>query len=156
MKYCKNCGNELSSNAQFCKACGTPINQEKKAESTKLAKRQPMTPKKKKWIIASAVAAIIILALYLVGQNLLSKDRLINQFEEALINHDEKAVAKILRSNDKKLEINKDSVGAFVKYYKENPEEIKETVDALRKQSAEMDSEQSPNVYDELFGSSAD
>ena len=156
MKYCKNCGNELSSSAQFCKTCGTPVNQEKKTESTKLTESQSMSPKKKKWIIVSAAAAIILLAAYLVGQNLLSKDRLINQFEEALNNHDEKAVAKILHSNDKKLEINKDTVGAFVKYYQENPEEIKETVNSLRKQSAMLDNEMTPNVYDELFDSSDD
>ncbi len=159
MKYCKNCGQELSSNAQFCKACGTPVNQEKKAgthESNRLSERQPISPKKKKWLIAGTAAAIILLAVYLVGQNLLSKDRMIYLFEEALNNYDEKAIAKILGTNDKKLEINKETVGAFVKYYQENPEEIKETVDALRKQAVVMDNGKNVNMYDDLFGSSDD
>lgn len=28
MKYCPNCGNELSPNSKFCGKCGTPVNQE--------------------------------------------------------------------------------------------------------------------------------
>lgn len=76
MKYCKQCGNELSSEDKFCKECGTPasiteqskrqspdtIQQPKLSDSPsrtgQMAKKKKKVPK---WVIS--VAAIMILAI---------------------------------------------------------------------------------------------
>ena len=154
MKYCRNCGKELKAEARFCNACGTPVDKQPEKETTEPkagSQRQPMSPKKKKWIIIGAAAIILLFAVYKIGDILLSKDRLIDQFEDALYEQDEKEIAKLLHSDDKKLEINKDTVSAFVKYYKENPDEIKETVELLRAQSEWAESAMSEENYTEMI-----
>ena len=151
MRFCKNCGNELKEHAQFCKACGTPVNGQKNVEASQsrsLPDKKPMSPKKKGWIIAGVTAAVLLFGAYKIGESLLSKERLINNFEEALIAQDAKAVAELLHSEDKQLEINKDSIKAFMKYYKENPDEIKMTIKSLQDQSKRIDVQQSSDYHD--------
>ena len=158
MKFCKNCGKELNTDAKFCTECGMSVQEQKNTDTkqTRVPERKPMSPKQKKWIIAGVAAVVLLLGAYKIGQSLLSKERLINNFEEALIEEDEKKVAKLLHSSDKKLEINKDTIKPFMKYYKENPDEIQETVESLKEQAAEMDGQQdTKNVYD-FFSSTPD
>ena len=158
MRFCKNCGKELSTDSRFCKECGMPVQEENNTDTKQVSvpERKPMSPKQKKWIIAGVAAVVLLLGAYKIGQSLLSKERLINNFEEALIEEDEKKVAKLLHSSDKKLEINKDTIKPFMKYYKENPDEIQETVESLKEQAAEMDGQQdTKNVYD-FFSSTPD
>lgn len=159
MKFCKNCGKELSGNAQFCKECGTPVHQQTNMQvsnSQSVSERKPMSPQKKKWIIAGVAAAILLIGAYKIGESLFSQERLINNFEEALINHDDKAMAELLHSSDKKLDINKETVKAFMKYYKENPDEIKVTVESLRNQSEMTDLQEDAENFDDLFSSTSD
>lgn len=86
MEYCKNCGNKLKEDAQFCGECGTAIkiSEDTSAQSgTQVLKK--LTPKQKKKM---AIIAISTLLLLFVGHQLFqfvfSKERLINSFEEAL------------------------------------------------------------------------
>lgn len=159
MKFCENCGTELSENAQFCKECGLPVHQQTNMEIThspSVSERKPISPKKKKWIIAGVTAAVLLIGAYKIGESLFSKERLINNFEEALINQDEKAISELLHSSDKKLEINKDTVKSFMKYYKENPDEIKVTVESLRNQSEMTGVQEDAENYNNFFSSTSD
>ncbi len=159
MKYCKNCGKELKEGAQFCKECGTSVQEQNNttiSQNNHVPERKPMSPKQKKWIIAGIAVAVLLISAYKIGDIFYSKERLINNFEEALIAHDEKEVAKLLHSTDKKLEINKDTVKAFVNYYKENPDEIKTTVETLRRQSTVTNAEREAENYEDFLGTATD
>ena len=153
MKFCKNCGNELKENAQFCNACGTPVEGHKNVEASQsrsVPAKKPMSPKTKRWIIAGVVAAVLLFGAYKIGESFFSKERLINNFEEALIAQDEKAVAELLHSEDKQFDINKDSIKAFMKYYKVNPDEIKIAIESLRNQSKIMDVQPNGENYNDF------
>lgn len=141
MEYCKNCGNKLKEDAQFCGECGTAIkiSEDTSAQSgTQVLKK--LTPKQKKKM---AIIAISTLLLLFVGHQLFqfvfSKERLINSFEEALLENNSKKMAKLLTADDKKLEVDEKAVEGFMKYFEENPEQITATVSMLKQQSDSLD-----------------
>ncbi|MGM9924899.1 MAG: zinc ribbon domain-containing protein [Bacillus sp. (in: firmicutes)] len=155
MAFCKQCGNQVKPGAQFCNQCGAKIDsiQQQSVEQdpgkSKTGTR-PMT-KKKKWLwIIGALAAILLFSAYKGAEYALSKERLINKFEQALIHNDSKATAKLLTSMDKKLEINEDAVKGFLAYYEENPDEITNTIQILKEQSAYLDKAESSKYFGEF------
>lgn len=150
MKFCKECGHELKEAAQFCNECGTPIlsnatrkdlHQPNKQE-TSISKpaKAPMSKKKKSLIISVIAIVILLIGAYKIGAMLTSKDRLVNKFQDALVKKDDKAVIKLLSSNDKQLKINEDSVKGFMSYLKKNPDEVNGIIKNLKEQSSFIDS----------------
>jgi len=157
MKFCKECGHELKENAQFCNECGTPLSkvsskeprQPNGQETSPIIHRQQNAPmsKKKKRVLVSVIAIVIILiGAYKIGDMLTSKDRLVNKFQDALVNKDEKAVVKLLSSNDKQLKIDKESVKGFMLYIKKNPDMENEIIKDLKEQSSYIDSMKDNNI----------
>ena len=59
---------------------------------------------------------------------------MIKNFEQALIDGDVKFVANLLTPDNDKLKINEEAVRGFVKYFKENPDNIRSTVSSLEEQ----------------------
>ncbi|WP_273124200.1 zinc ribbon domain-containing protein [Bacillus weihaiensis] len=138
MKFCKECGHNMKEEAQFCNSCGTPVKQTKKSSDPSQVRqtvKQPLSKKTKRLLIISGVAIVLLFAGYKVGGALTSETRLIEKFEKALLENDSKAVAKLLSSNDKKVTIDEKSVKGLLKYYKENPEQVRGTIDVLENQS---------------------
>lgn len=159
MQFCKECGSKLEDSARFCKECGTTIgsqNQQQQSMShsqTPVAK-QPMSKKKKRLLLAAVIAVVVLFGAYKIGEALTSKDRLIDKFENALIEKDNAKVAGLLSSTDKKLEIDKDSVKGFMKYLNKNPDLAKEIVSDLRAQSSLIDKTAGKNaksLYEGFF-----
>lgn len=153
MKFCKNCGNELSPGAKFCKHCGQPVNtpeeqpqqsfsNESDSVSTGAVNKKPSEPpkqkkmsKKMKVIISSAAALVIILAAsYIVGGKLLSPKKTVEKFETAMDDDDAEAVADMISSNDNDLKIDTDSVQGFIDYYNDHSSEKDDLIDHLTKQ----------------------
>ncbi len=140
MQYCKECGKKLKEGAQFCKDCGTKTgsntpNQQVSTTSEPTAPKKPMSKKQKLSLIIAGVAAVFLFGLYKLGESLTSHERLITKFEEAVLEKDEKALAKVLSSNNKKLVIDEKSVKGLINYYKENPEIADETFESLKRQA---------------------
>ncbi|ETI69652.1 zinc ribbon domain-containing protein [Neobacillus vireti] len=144
MQFCKECGSKLEDSAKFCKECGTTISEQNHKQpsmspSPAPVAKQTMTKKKKRQLIAAGIAIVVLFGGYKIGETLTSKDRLIEKFENALIEKDSQKVASLLSSSDKKLEINKDSVSGLMKYLNKNPDLAKEIVSDLRAQSTLID-----------------
>jgi len=141
MKYCKECGSKLGEGSKICNNCGAILlvtestsNLEQKFVSETVSK-EPMSRKKKVSLIIAGIAIILLFSLYKVGATLTSKDRLIDKFQTAINNKDAKAVAKLISSYDKKLEINEKSVKGFIEIFNKDPEKLSVVVKSLKEQS---------------------
>jgi uncharacterized membrane protein YvbJ len=144
MQYCKECGRKLKEGAQFCNDCGAKIgsntpNQPASTSSMPTSPKKPMSKKQKLSFIIAGVAVVLLFGLYKLGESLTSNERLITKFEEAVLENDEKALAKVLSSNNKKLVIDEKSVKGLINYYKKNPEIADETFDSLKRQANILD-----------------
>lgn len=149
MKYCKECGKQLKEGAQFCGECGTSFSSSQKQDlSTRVTnsiKPKPMDKKTKRILAAAGAALLILFGGYKAGEALTSQNRLIEKFEQALLEKDEKAISKLLTSNDKKLEINEKSVSGFIAYIEKNPDSIEEIIQGLESQAKLLEQQNSAN-----------
>lgn len=163
MSYCKSCGHQLSNDAQFCGECGwklqneegdkqfVPQQQHSIHEPAKVSK--PMNPKTKKWMIIGVILVFILLGTYKLGENLTSRERIIDKLETALIEKDKEKLASILTSTDKKLKIDAKSLDGLFTYLEENPDQTQYIVNELKAQShyLEIAEEKANNTVQEAF-----
>lgn len=77
MKYCKNCGNELTEEQKVCTKCGMPVNQQNKTEQPKEQKKMS-----KKTIIIIAIIALLLLLIFAVYKVFDSKLSPVNEAKE--------------------------------------------------------------------------
>ncbi|WP_182199811.1 zinc ribbon domain-containing protein [Paraliobacillus salinarum] len=155
--FCKSCGRELKEGARFCPECGTPVaaKEEQKVSASapasepkeSLIDRIKRAPKKQKIIAASVIAIIILfVGTYQVGAMLTDKDRVVDKFEEALINKDATAMKKLVESSDKQLKITKDDIKSFMKVMEDVPSQQQYFIDELNAQSLAYESNYEPNL----------
>jgi uncharacterized membrane protein YvbJ len=146
MKFCKECGTLLTEGVTFCKECGTPISSEfprqideqkvpAPVNSQRTDPPKNMSKKTKYSLAASGIALVVLFGGYKTGEALTSKEHLIEKFEYALLENDAKTVAKLLSSNDKKVEFDEKTVKGFMDYFKENPEEMNVLIKSLKGQA---------------------
>lgn len=150
MQYCKECGSKIGHSTKFCKSCGAIITPKGQYDSvmdhSQASVKEPMSKKHKKLFILVGIAIILLFGAYKTGETLTSKDRLINNFEKALITKNSSKVAELLSSSDKKLIINKDSIQSLMKYLDKNPQLEKETISDLRQQSGYLNNTKGNDV----------
>ncbi|WP_462410831.1 zinc ribbon domain-containing protein [Neobacillus sp. Marseille-QA0830] len=118
----------------------------RQAEAARATEKQPMPAKTRNLLIASGVVLVLLFGGYKTAETLTSKDRLIDKFESALVEKDGQAVAKLLSSTDKKAEINEKTVKGFMKYYKNNPDEVSGLIETLKNQSKYYDQTKNANT----------
>lgn len=152
MLFCKECGKQLKKGAEFCQECGRPVEQNS-AQQTSLednhmdirtSNRSPEPPKQmskktKGKLIAAGTAVVLLIGGYKAGEHFTDKDRVIDRFETAIHNNDQKTVAHLLSSQDSNLEINKENVKGFMTYFQKHPDEINDMIDVLKLESQALD-----------------
>ncbi|MBP1930153.1 zinc ribbon domain-containing protein [Ammoniphilus resinae] len=174
MNFCKECGTKLQENYLHCPECGmalhstansenkeshAPISTQPIEQPVTVSPKQPMGKKQKRTLITLALLLIIAAGLYQVGASLTDKDRVIKQFEEAIIKGDSEKVANLLSSEDKRLTIDGESIESFIKYFKDNPSSLNQTINILKEQSEQFDQEKENKIkaaVTNLFGSNND
>ncbi len=130
----------MNEGATFCKECGTSVtNQSARAASPPTPPAKPMNPKTKKLVLAGVIFLGVLIGGYKIGENLTSKDRIIEKVETVLIEKDKDKLADLLVSTDKKLKVDKDSLEGLMKYLNENPDKVQEIVETLKEQSKYYD-----------------
>lgn len=143
MRDCQKCGSSLEENATYCINCGTPLNKEEQYKSGNQdvaqspdpqAPQKQRTRKNKILLVSGLITIILLIGIHFLFQNLFSTKRMIESFEQALIDGNVKTVASLLSYEDEDLEISETAVAGFVKFYQENPEAIDSTVSDLKKQ----------------------
>ncbi|PGK31175.1 hypothetical protein CN902_09355 [Priestia megaterium] len=152
MLFCKECGKQLKKGAEFCQECGRPVEQNS-AQQTSLqgncsvgrtSNQSPEPPKQmskktKGKLIAAGAAVVLLIGGYKAGEHFTDKDRVIDRFETAIHNNDQKTVAHLLSSQDSNLEINKENVKGFMTYFQKHPDEINDMIDVLKVESQALD-----------------
>ncbi|WP_066187077.1 MULTISPECIES: zinc ribbon domain-containing protein [Gracilibacillus] len=140
--FCKECGHALKENAHFCPECGTPntVQQPPPKKTTFIGTKRKQLSKKQK-IVSISIAGVIILlfSAYQVGAFITDKDRLIGQFEEALIEKDSNAMSDLLSTSDDRMEINEDNTQRLIDRIEDNPSQQNYFVDALKQQGEAYD-----------------
>ncbi|MDE5414083.1 zinc ribbon domain-containing protein [Alkalihalobacterium chitinilyticum] len=160
MKFCKECGTSLHSEATFCPECGVQVAQPQNNDKNKVQKsphessqNKPQnavsqTPKKptiewtkKNKIIASIVGACVVLLFvaYQLGSTLTDKDRLINNLGEAILDKDSEKIMGMLSSDDPRLEITADGVTSILEFLAANPSYYSSLMESLNYQSQQFD-----------------
>ena len=156
MSYCRECGTALEEGALFCNECGTPVNEEESRSLTNpvqsASARSPLSKKTKLMLIAGAVAVVVLFGVHILLQSLFSPMRLIEDFEQALLEEDTAKVAEMLHTTDNNLEINEDYVQSIMEMFERHPEQVNLAIDHLRFQSESKDRHTLQSV-EELFSS---
>lgn len=153
MKYCKNCGAQLSANQSFCTNCGTKFDTSELASNRTVQKkeRQPLSLKMK----ATIVSVVVILAL-LAGTHLylsaLSKPmKAVENFEQAVEKKDAKTLADIMNSGQKKITVSDKEAASYINYLtKEN--DFKEISKELKKQAYSINGYKKLEPIEDIYG----
>jgi uncharacterized membrane protein YvbJ len=150
MKFCKECGTKLADEAAFCNECGTSFEATKQTQPTppQMAPvpKKPLTKKQKRMLFAGSILVILLFTAHQIIGSFMSKERLIEKFETALHEQDAKAVANLLSTDDKKMDVNEKSVKGLMAYWKENPDEVKNITNQLKQQATLFDSAKKDEV----------
>ncbi|MCA0987024.1 zinc ribbon domain-containing protein [Guptibacillus algicola] len=130
MKFCTSCGTEVEQSKTFCIHCGAKLDGEK---STENKARKASRPKKKKVMLGSLLAFIIVgFILFRVGASYTDKYNQLSKFEEYLNNGNVKGLVTLLDSPDQSLKVTENNAESLVSYYNENPSEKESLITSLR------------------------
>ncbi|KAA0548386.1 hypothetical protein FZW96_07365 [Bacillus sp. BGMRC 2118] len=157
MNYCRECGEKVKKGALFCNGCGTPVEQDAKREREYRPKQKvKQTFSKKKIVVISSlfIVCVLLVVLFVVGGNLTSPNKLVAQFEKALNEKDQAAMASLLTSSDSKLKIEEQDVTSLMMFIEEYPEKKSEIMKHLRTQAEvyeETNVQSLPNRKDDFF-----
>lgn len=154
MSFCRECGKPLEDGVLFCGECGTPVNDKEEkqvsqretmetfTEKHPLAQkneRQPLSKKTQIMLVAGVVTVILLFGLHKFLENVFSPIRLIENFEEAVLEENAAKLAELLHTTDKKMEITEDSVKGIMEIFKRHPEQLNIVMDHLRAELKEKD-----------------
>jgi uncharacterized membrane protein YvbJ len=145
-KFCTGCGTKVEKDYRGCTQCGKPFADIQNSSIQKQAgiavggqyspniqeikgdpgihTRSPKQTSRTKKIPLTIGVIIVVLLLggFFLGSTLMSKEKIIQRFEEALKAQDTKALAGMLDSNDPNLKISEENLFPFISYIEENPQ----------------------------------
>ncbi|SES90336.1 zinc-ribbon domain-containing protein [Oceanobacillus limi] len=161
MKYCKECGHPLKKGASFCSECGTSIEtnlDNPRTNSSSTSTANPNHVPKKKWTkkqkvvaISTSIAIILLLIGYQIGSTLTDKNRIIENFGEAILDEDNDKLSTMLHSKDSRLEIATDDIDHLLDYLNDNPSYYNFVMDSLKKQADSYENGETNNFDDSVF-----
>lgn len=139
MSYCRECGTPLEEGAQFCGECGTPVNKDEQqqvssANTVPSSQRKTLSKRTKRLLIIGAVLIVVLFGVHKILENLFSPERLIEDFEQAILEQDAAKVAQLIHTTDRQMVVNENSVQSILKYFDRHPEQVNIVIDHLRSQ----------------------
>lgn len=149
MKNCKQCGHPMKDGASFCPECGSPVSAaltgNTNTHQTQKGRKR-LTKQQKIMTAAVAIVAILLFAFYQIGANLTSKEKAIDNLQQAIAEKDEKALAKLIMSDDPRLEITEKNLAGLISYMDKNPKYLTDLTKELTKQAEKMDAQPENSV----------
>nr|WP_289037179.1 zinc-ribbon domain-containing protein [uncultured Allobacillus sp.] len=157
MKFCSECGTELSDSTAFCSNCGRKVessasdqsnhSSEQSMKSNQAETNQPTRQKEKKEDFATFIkrhkmllsiglgVALVILAGYFTLSFINSPDRYVNGVVDAIEADDYESLAGSMYFADTEEKISKESIEVYVNYLKENKNRLDQVKRDLQEQS---------------------
>ncbi|MGD6818081.1 zinc ribbon domain-containing protein [Metabacillus sp. 113a] len=104
MRFCKNCGNKMTSETEYCTNCGQSLQETiSKQPAPQRAPRQPMSKKTKVMAISIAAAAILFFGVYKLLDSMYSPVKTAEQFIQAIEKKDAKQIAEMIQHGNAQL-----------------------------------------------------
>lgn len=159
MKFCTKCGAQIEEGKKFCSKCGQEVliqsspaktapteiilqgqglsnnitTQEKQVHIQKVSNKSTKTRK----LVAVILGIVLVLAIfsYNIGASLLSRNKVVEKFNQALASKNSSQLAKYIVSSDIKQKIDAKVISGLLNYIDENPSYINEITKSIEKQS---------------------
>ncbi len=98
MAYCKNCGNKLTNNQTFCTQCGTDHQKDSDEKVRKFNSQKRPFFSKKSWlyIIPILIILVSVFGTHLYFSQQYKPEKVVDSFEKAVNNKNEKAIIDIM------------------------------------------------------------
>ncbi|MBM7551622.1 zinc ribbon domain-containing protein [Thalassobacillus pellis] len=139
MKYCTECGGELTKGYQFCVACGHPV-KTSSLQGDGTRERKKFTKKQKIWTVTVVLLFVVLGSAYIIGANMTSKKSLVQEYEEAVEKKDAAALAELFVYEGVKEKVEKSDTKAYLEYLKSYPDKKEEVLEELEAQLPESKS----------------
>ncbi|PJI08766.1 MULTISPECIES: zinc ribbon domain-containing protein [Clostridium] len=163
MKFCTKCGYELKEDQIVCPKCGnkvkgaenkphetlTEANDNFNTKEEKLPARQeenlpvpfkaPLS-KNKKIAAASVLVLIVLIGIFIYfGKSQSSPEKVVDNFKTAVNKQDKSEMEKLMVCNDSGLKIDDGNVAMLLRYFKNNPSYLTNTLSQLDNQALNTD-----------------
>jgi uncharacterized membrane protein YvbJ len=131
VKVCINCGMENEATATVCNSCGDDLPKE-------LPPKKPFVlngrfPKKLLIPIASIAVLLIAIGIYAgIASSNAKPLRVVELFEDAIVEGNVKQVMKLIEPGDPLLKIDETTAQQLITYYKENPSTFSDEMEQLK------------------------
>lgn len=160
MKFCTKCGYELKEGQIVCPKCGnkvksveqqshetlTEVNDEDfntKEEKLPVAQeenlpaviKEPMSKKKKIAVVLGLMLIVLIGVFIYFGKSQSSPEKVVDNFKTAVSNQDKSEMEKLIECNDSGLKIDDENMAMLLRYFKNNPSYLNNTLTALNNQA---------------------
>jgi hypothetical protein len=154
MRVCKKCESQLKGDHIFCPECGArnemditnpgTYSADLGSNDSKQLLTQYMLSKKlpkvkKKFVITFGLIAILLIGGYETGESLTDKNRLIGQFQDAVIHNDAGKLASLMVTDDKRAAMDEGAAKNLLAYFKDNPSSFTSFMEGLKDQSRAYD-----------------
>lgn len=169
MSFCGKCGSDLEPGVKFCGKCGQVIssnnetikpmkeeNENLSFHSNDVNSRDTiqtennkginklLASKKNKIIFGSIVAVLLAFGvLWYIGSENSKPSKIVESFNSAIASEDKSKIAELIYCSDSKLELSEKSVEPLLNYLKDNPSYSKNTIDELKKQALNLETNKS-------------
>lgn len=111
------------------------LNQKQKQAINKQQKKSKNVKKKNILIFSGLGLVVLLIAGYVILNKMNSPSHLVKEFEEAINEEDSESLASILTTEEKELEINKDTMDAFIKLYSSKSSDLRNMINQLEAQA---------------------
>ena len=160
MRYCSQCGSQVTGESSFCSECGNKIDEiEKSANQAKPSntqkrtdkkQRKPFTKKQKLIAISSSVAVIIIVAALALFSFFSSTERSVNGMIDAIKEKDIQTVSERIYFEELDRNLTEEEADAYLAYLHDDSDRIEQLRSDLLKQ-AELIGDHDYESTKELF-----
>jgi uncharacterized membrane protein YvbJ len=136
---CTNCGNPLKNRANFCTQCGMEASNDETYKSRfarkNLKKKISWSKNQKIWTLGVVGAILALSIIYFTINHIVNIDRMISEFEEAIIDQDASKLASLISSGSEELEVNDQTVTPLMTWLSNNPKDLAAAMNQLREQA---------------------